>query len=299
MSTEALGKSEQNAATNRSVRGRSAVRETSGSEASGAVGPVAALKTHFPEYLMEAAGLGLFMVSACAFALLLSHPQSPLVAGIGSSLVRRCLMGAAMGLTAMAIVYSPWGQQSGAHLNPALTITFFRLGKVAPWDAVFYGIFQVLGGLSGVLLVSLLVGRLLADPAVNYVVTVPGPSGIGIAFVTELFISFIQMTVVLWVSNSRWARWTGVCAGTLVALNISTVGPLSGMSMNPARTLASAIPAHVWHGAWIYFTAPPLAMLAAAETYLLTRGRSHLFCAKLHHQNSRRCIFCEFHGHHG
>ena len=47
-------------------------------------------------------------------------------------------MGLAMGLTAIGIIYSPWGKQSGAHLNPAVTLTFFRLGKVAPWDAVFY-----------------------------------------------------------------------------------------------------------------------------------------------------------------
>lgn len=244
---------------------------------------------------MEAAGLGFFMISACTFALLLSHPASPITAWIPDATARRILMGLAMGLTAAAIVYSPWGQQSGAHLNPAVTLTFFRLGKVAPKDAAFYTIFQVGGGIAGVVLVSIIVGRLLADPAINYAVTVPGAQGPVVAFLTEAAISFLQMTVILWISNIRpLARFTGCFAAALVAWNISTVGPLSGMSMNPARTLASAVPAQVWHGLWIYLTAPPLAMLLAAEVYLLIRGRSHVFCAKLHHDNNKRCIFCEY-----
>jgi aquaporin Z len=206
-------------------------------------------------------------------------------------------MGLAMGCTAIAIVYSPWGQQSGAHLNPAITLTFFRLGKVAPWDVLFYGLFQITGGIAGVLAASVVVGYLLADPAVNYVVTVPGPAGVAVAFGTELVISFLQMIVVLVVSNSRFASLTGLCAGVMVAINISTVGPLSGMSMNPARTVASAVPAHVWQAIWIYFTAPPLAMLLAAEAYLATLGRGRVSCAKLFHSNKRRCIFCEYHAH--
>ena len=105
--------------------------------------------------------------------------------------------------------------------------------------------------------------------------------------------------VVLAVSNSRFASLTGLCAGVMVAVNISTVGPLSGMSMNPARTVASAVPAHVWQAIWIYFTAPPLAMLLAAESYLATFGRGRVSCAKLFHINKKRCIFCEYHAHQG
>ena len=63
------------------------------------------------------------------------------------------------------------------------------------------------------------------------------------------------------------------------------------MSMNPARTLGSALPAQLWAGLWIYFTAPPLGMLLAAELYLRLKGAHGIFCAKLHHQNTKRCIF--------
>src|SRR6266849_3489081 len=116
----------------------------------------AALKHHWPEYLMEAAGLGLFMLSACVFTTLLEHPASPVRLAINDSLLRRILIGLAMGLTAISIVYSPWGKQSGAHLNPSLTLTFLRLGKVAPWDALLYVVAQFIGGVLGVRLASML-----------------------------------------------------------------------------------------------------------------------------------------------
>ena len=89
-------------------------------------------------------------------------------------MVRRALMGLIMGLTAIAIIYSPWGQQSGAHINPAVTLTFWRLGKIATWDAVFYVAAQFMGGLLGVLVVLALLGAIFADPPVSYVATLPG-----------------------------------------------------------------------------------------------------------------------------
>lgn len=255
-----------------------------------------ALRKHWPEYLMEAAELGLFMISACAFTVLLFHPISPVAQSIESATVRRVLMGAAMGSTAIAIVFSPFGKRSGAHFNPAVTLTFFRLGKVEPWDAAFYTLFQFAGGISGVLLASLLLGNLVAHQAVNFAATLPGPSGPGVAFMAEFLISFILMSVVLAVSNTkRLSRWTGLFAGALVATYISIESPISGMSMNPARTLGSASVAHLWTSLWIYFTAPPLGMLLAAETYKRLKVGRAVACAKLHHHNNNRCIFrCKF-----
>jgi aquaporin Z len=242
---------------------------------------------------MDGALLGLFMISACSFGVLLFHPRSPLVALIPDGTARRVLMGCAMALTNICLVYSPWGRRSGAHTNPALTLTFYRLGKVAPADAAFYALFQFAGAILGTLLAAAALGGLLGAPEVNYVATLPGMRGIFVAFCAEGVISFVLMSMILQVSNRpRWARYTGVCASLLVATFISLEAPLSGMSMNPARSFGSAIVGHVWTALWIYFTAPPLGMLAAAALYTRRHGAGSVFCAKLYHDENMRCIFC-------
>jgi aquaporin Z len=256
----------------------------------------ARLARHWPEYLIEAAGLGGFMLVACGFGTLLGHPDSPVVRALPSPLARRALMGLAMGLTAVALIYSPWGRRSGAHFNPATTLAFWRLGKIARADALLYVTAQTAGGLAGVAVAAAVVGPPLAAPGVLYVATFPGEAGPLAAFVAEAVIAFALMSVVLRTSNTaRLAPLTGLFAGALVAACIALEAPLSGMSMNPARSLASAVPAGTWPTLWIYFTAPPLGMLAAAELYVRRRGPGSVFCAKLHHDTSHRCIFrCRF-----
>ena len=255
-----------------------------------------ALKAHWPEYLMEAALLCIFMMSACAFTVLLYHPASPVTRAIQTDAIRRIFMGTAMGLTAVALIYSPFGKRSGAHFNPSVTLTFFRLGKIKAWDALFYILFQFAGGIVGVVIASFVLGMLVSHKAVNYAATVPGPKGPTTAFLAELTITFILMTVVLTVSNTkRLGRWTGLFAGGLVAIYISIESPLSGMSMNPARTFGSALGAHQFTALWIYFTAPPMGMLLAAEVYQRIKAGRTVACAKLHHHNNQRCIFrCNF-----
>ena len=251
-----------------------------------------ALKRHWPEYLIEAACLGSFIISACTFAVILGYPQSPVVRWIASLVERRLLMGCAMGLTAIAIIYSPLGKRSGAHMNPAVTFTFWRLGKVASQDALFYVFAQFAGGIGGVLLVDAVLHAWVSDPAVNYAVTIPGNDGWPAAFAAELLISFVLMFTILMVSNTeKIARYTGLFAASLVAIYITFEAPISGMSMNPARTFGSAFSAHVWTALWIYFIAPPLGMVLAADVYVRLRGARAVICAKLHHQNSQPCIF--------
>jgi aquaporin Z len=259
------------------------------------------LRRHWPEYLMEAWGLGVFMVSAGLFATLLWYPGSPVAAAVPDGMLRRALMGLAMGLTATLIIYSPWGQRSGAHINPAVTLTFWRLGKVASWDAVFYIAAQFLGGLLGVWLVLALLGLTFANPPVSYVATVPGPDGVSVALLAEVLMSLGLMSMVLFATNTpRLMRFTGVFAGCLVALYITLEAPVSGMSMNPARTFASALPGQLWTGFWIYFVGPPLGMLLAVPVYRTIRRTPEVICAKLNHHDHQRCIFhCGYGAHAG
>ena len=255
---------------------------------------IRALRDHWPEYLCEAAELGLFMISAGLFTILLWYPKSPVPTFIPSEFIRRMLTGIAMGSTAITLIFSPLGKRSGAHFNPAVTLTFWRLGKVKNWDTVFYVVAQFIGGIAGVFMVALFVREALSHPSVNYAATLPGPHGMIVAFAAEFLIAFVLMTVVLRVSNTpRIARYTGLFAGVLVATYITLEAPFSGMSMNPARTFSSAFVGHLWTGLWIYFTAPVLAMQLAATIYLRSNGV--VYCAKYHHYNNQRCIFnCRF-----
>jgi aquaporin Z len=244
------------------------------------------------EYLIEGALLGAFMIAACVVTIALEHPDAALHGAIADPTLRRVLIGAAMGLTAMALIYSPWGRRSGAHMNPSLTLTFLRLGKVAPGDAAAYVAAQFAGGAAGVAMVGALARMSAAHPSVHFAATVPGHLGTPAAFAAELGISFLMMSMVLVTSNvAALARWTGVFAGLLVATYIAVEAPFSGMSMNPARTFASALAAGEWRGLWIYFVAPPLGMLAAAEVYVRSRGLARVYCAKLRHRGAARCIF--------
>jgi aquaporin Z len=249
-------------------------------------------KNHLPEYLMEAALLGLFLIVAGVFSILFEYPHSPVHQAIGNGDLRRFLVGILMGTTAISLIYSPWGKQSGAHMNPAVTITFYRLGKVKFQDAVFYILFQCLGGLAGVYLVALIFDRAFTEPPINYIVTVPGVMGWIGALIGEATIAFVMMMMVLLMSNHpQLNRYTGLCSGCLVMLYVTFEAPLSGFGMNPARSFASALLANVWTAFWLYAIVPPIGMLSAAGLYTYLFGDRAVKCAKLQHDRHSRCIF--------
>jgi aquaporin Z len=246
---------------------------------------MAALREHWPLYLMEAAELAAFMISACAFTVLLFDPKSA-----GAHLnpwAERGLMGLAMGATAIAIIKSPWGRRSGAHFNPAISLTFFRLGKIGPYDTAFYVLAHFVGGAGGVGIAAWTLGPSIAIPQVNYAVTVPGLGGPAGAFAAETFMAALLMTVVLATSNDRrLAGWTTWLVGLLIANYIVFLAPVSGFSINPARTFGSAVFARVWTAGWIYFTAPLLGMFGAAEVYARAAagsGREYFLHRRLTH----------------
>lgn len=241
---------------------------------------------------MEIGEITIYMFFACGFATLLQHPASPVRQLIVGSFSRRMSMGFAIGATVIAIVMSPLGKQSGGHFNPAITLTFYRLGKVAPWDALFYIAGQFFGAIAGVAIATYIMRGAPGNSSVSYAMTMPGRYGKAGAFFGELIISFLLMATILLTSNrSTIARYTPYFVGALYAIFIAIETPLSGMSMNPARTLGSAFLAGYWHALWIYFLAPTLGMLVAAEFFLRARKGIGPFCAKLHHSNNKRCIF--------
>lgn len=249
------------------------------------------LKDPWLNYLIEALGLGLFMVSAGLFATLLYAPQSPALSLIPSEGGRGLLMGAAMGLTAIALIYSPPGKRSGAHINPAVTVTFYRLHKITITTAVAYIMSQFIGATLGVLFVAKLLGNPFTTAPIQYVVTVPGGGAIA-AFGIEFLMSFTLMLMILITSNHQvWSQFTGVFSGILLTFYIPFASSISGMSINPARTVGSALPAQLWSDIWIYLIAPPSAMLLAAELYLRYSKRpTRELCCKLCPTHDVPCV---------
>ena len=197
-----------------------------------------------------------------------------------------------------SLIYSPWGKQSGAHFNPAITLTFYPAGQGARRGtrAAYIGA-QFAGAAVGVLSRSALLGapcwptQRCTSPS-----TAPGPAGVAVAFVAEVVISFLLMSVVLRVSNhARLARLTGVCAGVLVALVHHRRGAALRHEHEPgADPRLRAVRAATGPRSGSTSPRRRSGMLAAAELYLRrSGGAGPSFCAKLHHQNAKRCIFCE------
>jgi len=129
---------------------------------------------------------------------------------------------------------------------------------------------------------------------------VPGEYGTTGAFLAELFMAVVLMGVVLWISNRpAVAGYTSYAVGILIVFYILFFAPVSGFSINPARTSGSAVFAWVWTAWWVYFTAPVIGMMTAAEAYRRAFGAEGILCAKLHPDPEYPCPFhCQYPGHH-
>ncbi|MEP6746138.1 MAG: aquaporin [Bacteroidota bacterium] len=224
------------------------------------------------KYFDEALGLGIFMFSAGFFDALIDYPGLPIRQHISSSLLRRFLIGLSMGFTALYIFTSRFGKQSGAYINPAVTIVWYRLGQINKMDSFYYILFQFLGGSLGMELVVLLFPKWMKHPEINYIITVPGAAGVAVAFVMEFLISLVLILVVLRMGDRKnIEKYTPVVVATLITLYITFEAPFSGMSMNPARTFASAVVANQWKSFWLYCTAPLLGMWVGSSLYLRSK----------------------------
>ncbi|GAA3928274.1 aquaporin [Hymenobacter algoricola] len=233
---------------------------------------ILALRRHWPYYLAEAVGLGVFMLSSSLLTLALEHPASglhqALVAQGAGEMLRRVPLGVGMGLVIVGLAYHPWGKRSGAHINPAVTLAFWQLGKMRRADVFWYILAQAGGGLAAALLLKAGLGTYLGHPRINFTVTQPGPDGAALAFAAEFGISFVLMLVLLLTLHSaRLKKASGWFIGALITGYIIWETPYSGMSLNPARSLASAVAARNFADLWLYLVAPPTAMGLATALF--------------------------------
>jgi glycerol uptake facilitator-like aquaporin/catechol 2,3-dioxygenase-like lactoylglutathione lyase family enzyme len=242
--------------------------------ASGATQLKAAFRKNWKHYLQEALGLGIFMISACFFSAMIFSPEGAWHSAIAGDLMKNVVTGFLMGATALFIFYSRWTAPSGSHINPAVTLAFLRLGRMCRYDALFFIIFQVLGGTLAVYVMQLFMGEWLTAPPVSSAVTIPGKAGMTWAAITEFIIAFITMTMVLFTAlHNKLKQYTRIFSGMLVCCWVIIAGPVSGFGMNPARSFASALPAGIWASFWIYCIMPVAGMLCAAEIFLLIQRK--------------------------
>ncbi len=249
----------------------------SGRRLSDAVTPWTYSQFRWREYGLEALELACFMVSALVVTTLVEHPASPIRQMLPDPLRRRALIGVAMGLTAASIIYSPWGRQSGAHFNPSVTLTFLRLGKITPRDALFYVMRPVRRRRSRS---RRCVGGLLRPDRQRSRGELRGhrarPSRARWSrFSAELTISFGMMTMILLVSNSAPVCVDDRRDGRVHGRGLHHVRSASlGHEHEPRAQLRSRHRRPARPGrSWVYFLAPPLGMLLAAELYVRTFGR--------------------------
>ncbi len=221
---------------------------------------------------MEAGGLAGFVLGAGCLAVFLEHPDFPAMrSSFGSAenaIWRRVPLGLIMGAYIAVVIYL-FGEKSGAHINPATTWAFFRLGKINFTNSVFYTLAQFAGAVAAALVLKFALGGWFAHPLIDFGVTKPmPPHGSLSAFVAEFIISFALMFVVLiFISSKRLEKYVAIVTGVLIALYLIFEMPFSGMSLNPARSFAASLAANKWEHLWIYFAAPILAMFVAGEVY--------------------------------
>jgi aquaporin Z len=245
---------------------------------------------------MEGAEIAVLMLSTCVCGTLLYSSDSPLNFLGLQQVSRSFLMGIGVAITTFLIVLSPFGRRTGAHLNPAVTLSFFWLRRVHRWDAACYVVAHFAGAVFGVLIARQVLGSRLSDPPVRYLVTLPGIYGSPVAFLCEFLLSASLMGAVLYGSNHRLSfRFTPVFVALLTVSYYALSSSISGFSVNPARSFSSALFAWIWQGIWIYFLAPAVGMLTVAAIYIRILGPNSVYCAKVFHDLRSTCPFpCHF-----
>jgi aquaporin Z len=251
--------------------------------------PITRDSFHWREWSAELAGTALLLIGGLSAVTLDFGAHSPVAPLLPSHSMRLLLTGALFAGTGALIAVSPLGRISGAHLNPAVSLAFWLSRKMHDHDVAAYILAQCIGGLLGAGVVRFV----WSDSAsVGFGVTRPGPGilPIGAAVIEAVMTAILVLTILLFVSRMRTARWTPLAVWVVVTMLVWQGAPLTGTSLNPARSLGPALVAMNVQNLWVYLVGPPIGAMTAA-LLVMTRTQLRPVTAKLFHDPAYRSIF--------
>jgi len=252
-------------------------------------------RLNWKEYACEMAG--------CAFNIFIG--LSAVVFNFGRGLwMERWIPDASARLLLTGLIYSgsgslfavsPLGKLSGAHINPSVSLAFWARGKMHLQDLGGYIAGQILGSVLGALLLVMVWGNYAAS--VNDGMTLPGAGyPLWFVFAAELGMTLVLVVAIFaFVSSDRLMRWTPFMTWLLVAGMVWLGAPISGTSLNPARSFGPALVRWLWQSQWLYWIAPPLGGLLAVALFRLVAADRKVLTAKLFHVPHYPCIFKNIH----
>lgn len=247
---------------------------------------------HWREYFAEFLGVAFnIFIGFSAIVFNFGHdlPMEQLVPDVS---VRRLITGLLFAGSGSIVAVSPIGKLSGAHINPSVSLAFWLQGKMHFQDFVGFAVGQFLGAIAAMLLLVTLWGDYARS--VSNGMTLPGLSyPLWIVFFSEVAITFLLVfTIFIFVSHRRLMRWTPLIVWLLVAGMVWQEAPISGTSLNSARSFAPALVTGDWHHQWIYWVAPPMgAAIAVVVFRLLMLDKRDVLTGKLYHAFNYPSIF--------
>jgi aquaporin Z len=247
---------------------------------------------HWAEYTAELVGttFNIFVgLSAVVFDFGQGLPMEHL---IPDPSIRLLITGLIFSGSGALFAISPLGKLSGGHISSSVTLAFWAHGKMHGQDAVGYIVAQFIGAILGAILMVSVWGKYAGS--VYNGMTLPGAGyALWFVFLAEVFVTFLLvLSIFLFVCNHRLMRWTPLMTWLLITAIVWLEAPISGASLNPARSIGPAFVTGLWRDQWLYCIAPPLgALLAVAMFRLLSMGRRDVLTCKLCHVPHYRSIF--------
>ena len=241
------------------------------------------MKIPWTVYSAEFLGTALLIGIGVSFVILDFGHGSPVPALIPDPDLRRAITGFLFGCTGALIAVSSLGRESGAHINPVVTLAFWVRGRIGARHAIGYILAQLAGGVVGALPLLLWGG---VGNSISYGATLPGSEfGNWEAVLGELVTTFVLIILLfLFLGHKKIRPFTPLLFPVLYALMVWAEAPLSGTSTNPARSLGPQVISENWRAWWVYWIGPIAgAVIAVAVHRFSLLNRFEIEVAKFYH----------------